>query len=911
MQADIPDSANDKRESKRSGNVRPAMDDRFSAKKWLRLLESGTVASGIEGTVRSGKRDGRRREPIRKGIPRVRILPVVLVLCLAVAGLLIPTGGGSAQRMGRDGHPVAADVGRLVSSSPLASSSPGQVDWSLCLNSGDLLEGTNVNNQGTYPYSCGYDIYGSTLEPDGIVWDPSNGNLYEVNINGPNVFVINGTTNELAEIIGCSGWGGDIVYDSANGMLFYTGQNGNHVYVIDGANNTWIDTIAIGSGDSTAAGYHGLAYDSANGDLYVADSTYDNVSVIDGSTDKTIASIPLAPNSSPAYVAYDPANGYLYVSLGGSNAVAIIDGATNTLLGQISVGLYPTGVVYDPNSGIIYVANSGNDNVTGINGATNTVQFPSIPVGKVPLGMAYDNANGLVYVADSDDTTTDLNNVSAFNGTTGTFVGNVFWNGWFVPQDMTYDGSNGYLYVTDQTDVDVVQTLVPGAQYNLTFVESGLPTGTLWNVTLTGSHTSYSLSSNTPTLAYQEPNGTFSYAVGGASGYTPSPSSGTVTVRGNAMVVSLTFAPTTYPVTFGETGLPSGTSWSVSLNGTSVSSATPQVAFTEPNGTYTFNVGVVSGYTPSPSSGGVTVSGAGATVPITFVPTTYSVAFTESGLSVGTNWSVTLNGQVQAVTGNTILFTEPNGTYAYSVGGVSGYSATPSSGNVAVNGASQNIAITFTPVTVPTYPVTFTESGLAGGTGWSVTVSGKTQSSTTSAITFTEANGTYAFTVASVSGYSSSPASGSVTVKGAPQTVSVVFTPSTPTTYPVTFSESGLPGGTSWSVTLNTQTISSTATSMTHNEANGTYSFTVGAMAGYTTSPSSGTITVNGGAVSQAITFSPIPPSQFQIAITETGLPAGTNWSVTLNGQPLSSLGHTLIFTVPNGTYAYTVGSVS
>ena len=51
------------------------------------------------------------------------------------------------------------------------------------------------------------------------------------------------------------------------------------------------------------------------------------------------------------------------------------------------------------------------------------------------------------------------------------------------------------------------------------------------------------------------------------------------------------------------------------------------------------------------------------------------------------------------------------------------------------------------------YTVTFTESGLPSHTSWQVTMSGKTTVSTGNKITFSESNGTYAFTIVSA-GYS-------------------------------------------------------------------------------------------------------------------------------------------------------------
>ena len=46
----------------------------------------------------------------------------------------------------------------------------------------------------------------------------------------------------------------------------------------------------------------------------------------------------------------------------------------------------------------------------------------------------------------------------------------------------------------------------------------------------------------------------------------------------------------TYHVTFTETGLPSGTSWSVTLAGSTQSSTTGTIQFSKANGTYAFTV---------------------------------------------------------------------------------------------------------------------------------------------------------------------------------------------------------------------------------------------------------------------------------------------------------------------------------
>jgi hypothetical protein len=74
-------------------------------------------------------------------------------------------------------------------------------------------------------------------------------------------------------------------------------------------------------------------------------------------------------------------------------------------------------------------------------------------------------------------------------------------------------------------------------------------------------------------------------------------------------------------------------------------------------------------------------------------------------------------------------------------------------------------------------------------------------------------------------------------------------------TYSVSFTQSGLPSGTSWNVTFNAETKSATSDSIVFNVANGVYTFSITPPAGYDVSPSSGLITVNFADVNQQVTF--------------------------------------------------------
>lgn len=96
---------------------------------------------------------------------------------------------------------------------------------------------------------------------------------------------------------------------------------------------------------------------------------------------------------------------------------------------------------------------------------------------------------------------------------------------------------------------------------------------------------------------------------------------------------------------------------------------------------------------PYDNSGLITLNGDYA--PLTPQPV-YKVVFAEGGLTSGTTWSVTFNGLTESSSGRTIVFWELNGTYAYTVGAVTGFTASPSIGGVAVSGVNQVVKITWT-----------------------------------------------------------------------------------------------------------------------------------------------------------------------------------------------------------------------
>ncbi len=385
------------------------------------------------------------------------------------------------------------------------------------------------------------------------------------------------------------------------------------------------------------------------------------------------------------------------------------------------------------------------------------------------------------------------------------------------------------------------------ALYTVTFTESGLKLGMSWSVTFNGSTTV----SNGTTISFLTINGSYPYTVGAIAGWVASPSSGSQSVAGSSVNVPVSWTQFGFAVSFTETGLPTGTNWSVTLGGTQLRGTTATLTFTEPNNTYSFAVGGLAGFRASPASGSVTVAGAPVTVAVTWTVSTYAVTFDETGLPASSPWSVSLNGTVRSGSTGSIAFDAANGSYNFSIPAITGYLAVPASGTILVQGSAVSQTITFEFL----YTVEVFESGLPSATGWSVTlngVPGSANTSTATQITFEEPNGTYALVASGIRGYSLAPYSPTVTVLGAPVQVTLTWSL---ITYRVVFTETGLPNGTTWAVTMGGSLVSSTSATITFSVVNGSYTFTVTNVTNYAVTPSSGPLRVAGAAVSESVQF--------------------------------------------------------
>jgi YVTN family beta-propeller protein len=697
---------------------------------------------------------------------------------------------------------------------------------------GDSVAGFNATTG-----KLAWEDTAGTQEPFylGLTANSQTGALYLSNFafTGNTVTVLNGSDgSSLGQVLLGAGGGPALAYDSKSGDLL-VGEIDDEVQAFNASSSGLVATLAVG-GTPAAIGVNtssGVA-DVANGNTSSVAEIASNGSAVLG-----VSNIGGGPNA----IAFDNQTGTVYVD--SSDNVSVVNTTTHQVVGTVAVGANPEGILYDPTSKEIFVANMWSNTVSVISGSANEV-VANVSVDSTPYALAWNSATNQVYVTCMNftgshalidvisGTTLDVtatvslgrtypdgiafvpslneifvdnglaysppSNLTVLSATTYQTLANITLPFAAAPGQIVYDPSTGDLYVAgagyfvdgtypndfvvNPVNRSIEATIPVGAwpeaiesasgttnlfdlgEYNDTV---GLIDGTTDNIT------------STVTL----PSGTFPDGIG----YDPASRQVFVSDWGTDSVSFLDYQ-LVYPVVFTENDLPTGTIWSVALNGSIALSTTDSVSFAEPNGTYPFAVNAIFGYNLTTPRGYVTVNGTNVTVVVVFnpiPPETYLVDFTESGLPPGTNWSVTLSGTTKVSGQGEIEFPEPNGTYSFSVGPVVGTVGYPNSGVVEVNGSSVHETITFSFTCYGfscfgTSVVEFTETGLHSGITWSVTINGSILSDvvygTSATITLVLENGTYPFTVGVIEGYSAYPQSGSVTVNGTGAEKEITFT---------------------------------------------------------------------------------------------------------------------------------------
>jgi subtilase family serine protease len=442
-----------------------------------------------------------------------------------------------------------------------------------------------------------------------------------------------------------------------------------------------------------------------------------------------------SPSYSPSFPASSAYNGYGTIAVGGTFTTLTGTASDN---GTGTTGIETQSVWYNlPNPGngtqggvsAIYPEPSWQlDSPDASNVISSSSSLTSVSSGRGTPDLSGDGANMSIYISTSSGgyyATVDGTSIasplvaaefSVIDHSLGKNVGfvepalykmgNAEYNGSYQvnpPFYFVYNGSNhvfsalkGYSLVTGWGSLNAYNFFTdyshPGKAL-VNFTESGLPSGTEWNVNISGHNISSVSTFITVNLSF----GNYTYTIGNSLSYHEYPASGILDLTASVQNITVYFKkPSIYEVIFKEHGLPQGSLWIVYINGTKISSNTPSIIDFLKNGTYTYIIGILSGYQSTSAGGTFKISGNNVTINVSFLSFQTTANFVLLNYSSPVPWHVIINGTIQGdFYSNSSNLTVPlsSGMYTYQVILGDGNVTPVSSGHFIISGSSVTIYV--------------------------------------------------------------------------------------------------------------------------------------------------------------------------------------------------------------------------
>ena len=377
--------------------------------------------------------------------------------------------------------------------------------------------------------------------PDSVAYDNRTGQVFVTNYGSNNVSVINASTDKVVATVTTQSSPDAVVYDWGTHQIFVANYNSASVSVISDSSDSVVATIPVAANPTSDPA--GLAYDHARGEIWASVQFGHNASVISDSTDTVLRYLPVGPD--PKGVVFDPTTSEVFVGNYGSNNLTVLSDVSDRMVANITTGDEPTTGDIDVAAGELFFP----DVFSGYVGVISAQSNSQIEIVHVPgaYGAAFDPVTDQVFVAggpSGDVAILGLATESAFPKVTFSETGLPSGTEWWVnltngqgfdstSKSITFNEPNGsYEYTIGVANKSFkskgAEITVDGAalsvkvkfslqEYDVTFTESGLPTGSKWWVNVTGGR---SYNSTKATLSFKEPNGSYSYLTStNAKGY--------------------------------------------------------------------------------------------------------------------------------------------------------------------------------------------------------------------------------------------------------------------------------------------------------------------------------------------------------------------------------------------------------
>jgi YVTN family beta-propeller protein len=200
-------------------------------------------------------------------------------------------------------------------------------------------------------------------QPDGLAFSPDDDAVFVANYGSDNLTAFSGgnwgsPSSFVSVPVGSEPMG--IAWDPNLDEMFVANHGSANLTVVGAGNDTVVGAAGTGSApDGVAA--------TPTGTVYVANELDNNVTVVSDATDRTVANVPVG--TQPTGVGYDAGSGRILVANARSNNVTEIAPSTHTTVGALGAGSTPVAVAFY-SAYVTMILNSGSGNVSLISDAS-------------------------------------------------------------------------------------------------------------------------------------------------------------------------------------------------------------------------------------------------------------------------------------------------------------------------------------------------------------------------------------------------------------------------------------------------------------------------------------------------------------------------------------------------------------
>ncbi len=441
-----------------------------------------------------------------------------------------------------------------------------------------------------------------------LVYDAGRAQVFVAGGYSDDVSVISDATNSVTATIALANGSvpGALAYDPGRGEVFVADSNASAVSVINDTTDRVVATVAVGSEPDA------LAYDARTHDVWVGEANSSVVDILSDATDSVVAHVSLSAGSNVSLLTYDPRRNAMYADNGNLNLIDVISDRTYRVVTKLFLprGTNVNGMLYDTARSEVLFTDSGLNNASTwdtlgvINDADNRIVqwVPTGPDsrGAAPSGLAEDPATGTIYVANQYQGTLSLVTPSTLTflyrgpqpgwpwsvtgGTPVSTQNDTFYgardqvsflapNGLFQFSISVLANFFGVVKITGPGDPTQTSVRVEGPTTvvvtfgwligtSLTFNETGLPPGSVWNVSIaptlaSGPAPATNGSAGGTSISFTEPTGaSFRFQVSGPAGFRAVPSKGTVSIPPFGESKAIRFEPYPGKLASRASGLP-------------------------------------------------------------------------------------------------------------------------------------------------------------------------------------------------------------------------------------------------------------------------------------------------------------------------------------------------------------------